>query len=123
MADGIQHSDITTDEDLGRVLLLRAFDIVPQLRTVTDGSEEKKTAVAVLKRVAKRAAEAGTGAVDSLSRNGTSMRLRDVGDSFRPADLSDLRLIFDLPAPARPGPIGSFPTDRPLSRIWPEGRP
>ena len=28
MADGITHEEFTSDEDLGRVLLLRAFDIL-----------------------------------------------------------------------------------------------
>ena len=42
MADGITHEEFTSDEDLGRVLLLRAFDIAPQLRTVEDESEIKK---------------------------------------------------------------------------------
>lgn len=120
MADGIQHNDITTDEDLGRVLLLRAFAIVPQLRTVADGSEEKKTAIAVLKRVAKRAADIGTGVVESRSRNGSSIKTRDVGRALQTEDLADLRLIFGIPEPTRPGPLGSFPADRPISALWPE---
>jgi hypothetical protein len=77
----------------------------------------------VLKRVANRWAETGTGAVQSMSRNGTSMTLRDVGHAFAPTDLRDLRLIFGIPDPAHAGPLGSFPTDRLLSRIWPEGKP
>lgn len=123
MADGITHSDITPDEDLGRVILLRAASIAPQVRTVPDDTEAKKDAIAVLKRVANRWAETGTGAVQSMSRNGTSMTLRDVGHAFAPTDLRDLRLIFDIPEPAHAGPLGSFPTDRPLSRIWPEETP
>lgn len=120
MANGITPAEFTTDEDLGLLLLLRAAEVAPQVRTVVDNSDEKKTAIAVLRRVAKRAAEAGTGAVDSMSRNGTSMRLRDVGDSFNTRDLRDLRLIFGIAEPAHVGPLGSFPVERPLSRIWPE---
>ncbi|WP_279367338.1 hypothetical protein [Microbacterium testaceum] len=123
MVDGITHSDITPDEDLGRVILLRAADIAPQVRTVPDATEAKKDAIAVLKRVANRWAETGTGAVQSMSRNGTSMTLRDVGHAFAPTDLRDLRLIFGIPESTHAGPLGSFPTDRPLSRIWPEGKP
>lgn len=119
---GISHSDITNDEDLGRVLLLRAFDIAPQLRTVEDESEEKKTAIAVLKRVAKRAADIGTGVVESRSRNGSSIKTRDVGRAFQADDLRDLRLLFGIPEPGHAGPLGSFPTSRPLSRLWPEDR-
>jgi len=120
MADGITHEEFTSDEDLGRVLLLRAFDIAPQLRTVEDESEIKKTAIAVLRRVAQRATEAGAGAVESLSRNGTSMKLRDVGDAFHARDMRDLRLIFNIPDPAHPGPVGSFPPAGVITRLWPE---
>jgi hypothetical protein len=120
VANGITPAEFTADEDLGLLLLLRAADVAPQVRSVVDDSVEKKTAIAVLRRVAKRAAEAGTGAVDSMSRNGTSMRLRDVGDSFNARDLRDLRLIFGIAEPAHVGPLGSFPAERPLSRIWPE---
>lgn len=117
---GISFEEITQDEDLGRVLLLRAFDIAPQLRTVEDESEEKKTAVAVLRRVAKRAADIGTGVVESRSRNGSSIKTRDVGNAFQPGDMRDLRLIFGPVDLGHAGPVGSFPTDRPLQKLWRE---
>jgi hypothetical protein len=117
---GITHEDITSDEDLGRVLLLRAFDIAPQLRTVEDESDEKKNAIAVLRRVAKRAVDIGTGVIESRSRNGSSIKTRAVDDAFTPGDLRDLRLIFGPVGEKPHGPVGSFPTDRPVTRLWPE---
>lgn len=120
MADGIQHSDITSDEDLGRSILIRARQIAPQITVVTDGSDQKADAVAVLRLVAKRAAEAGSGAIASQSRNGTSITRREISSAFRSEDLSALRVIFDIPQPLPAGPVGSFPPAGTLTRLWPE---
>lgn len=120
MADGIQHSDITNDEDLGRMILIRARRIAPQITTVADGTDEKADAVAVLRLVAKRAVEAGTGAIASQSRNGTSITRRDIGSAFRSEDLDALRTIFDIPAVVSAGPVGSFPPAGVITGLWPE---
>ncbi|WZH36243.1 MAG: hypothetical protein PIR02_15965 [Microbacterium enclense] len=120
MSAGIDTSEFTDDEDLGLVLLLRACEVAPQLRTVVENSREKRTAIAILRRVASRVAEAGTGAVESMGRNGTNIKLRDIGDAFQGPDLADLRRLFGIAEPEYPGARGSFPTERPLSKLWRE---
>ncbi|MFD4957144.1 hypothetical protein [Microbacterium sp. NPDC058389] len=119
----ITHSDVGADEQLARRILIRARGIAPCIAGLDVESEEGKDALAILKGVYARAADVGTGAVSSRSRNGTSISLRDIKSAFAVEDIAGLRSLcgdvsVELPAAhAR----GSFPTDRPVSRLWPEG--
>lgn len=119
---GIKPSELGGDEDLARRILIRARAVVPALRYVVEGSEEKADALAILRGVLARAAAIGTGAVSSQGRNGTSISFRDVKSAFTDEDISGLRSLFDGITDLVPGHgRGSFPTERPLSKIWPEG--
>jgi hypothetical protein len=120
----IQPTDIGADADLARRILIRAREIAPLIVTFDTGTEPRADALAILKGVYKRAEEIGTGTTASRSRNGTSISSRDVRSAFFDDDLSGLRLLQAEAAGdtvSRPGlPRGSFPTDRPVSRLWPE---
>lgn len=117
----ITHSDIGSDEQLARRILVRARDIAPCVATLDQESEEGKDAIAILKGVYARATDVGTGAVASRSRNGTSISLRDIKSAFTVEDVSNLRSVCDTPSTPAGMPRGSFPADRPLAKLWPEG--
>lgn len=120
---GITPDDLDPiDEDLARRVLIRARAIAPGILTVAAESELKKDAVAILKAVARRAGEVGSGAVSSKGRNGTTISFRDIKSAFALDDINGLRDIFAGPEVARHGlPRGSFPIARPLEHVWPEG--
>ncbi|MDF2554133.1 MAG: MPMin1 gp44 [Microbacterium sp.] len=114
-------TDLGTDTDLARRILIRAREIQPAIVTFDTGTEERADALAILKGVYARASAIGAGAVSSQSRNGTSISLRDIRSAFYPDDISGLRSLTDAGPDSPTGlPRGSFPTDRPISRLWPE---
>lgn len=122
-SDGIKPIDLGGDEDIARRVLVRARSIAPAIVTFPSGSEPYKDAVAILKAVAKRLAGMGTGTVASQGRNGTSLSTRDIRSAFFLDDIDGLRsLTLDgVEAQSAVGmPLGSFPTERPLSTVWPE---
>lgn len=120
--NGIQPSDIGTDEDLARRILIRARRVAPCMAEWPEALDTRRDAIAILKGVYARAAQLGTGVVASQSRNGTSISLRAIESAFTAEDLDLLRSLCDAtPAPLGALPRGSFPAARSLSSIWPEG--
>lgn len=111
------------DDDLARRILVRARGVAPCIDGFAADSEERKNALAILKGVAARAAAIGTGAVSSHGRNGTSISYRDLRSSFAVEDIAGLRSLCSESGAAAAGALarGSFPKDRPVSRLWPEG--
>lgn len=117
----ITHGDISSDEDLGRRVLVRARIIAPCLDNIESASEAGKDAIAILKGVIAELPAAGSRRTRALSRNGTSMSFAAIDAAFD----SDSRLALQslcggVDAPGLP--VGSFPKDRPLARVWPEGK-
>lgn len=116
----ITHSDITTDEDLGRRVLARARVIAPCLDTLTPTSENGKTAIAILKGVVAELPAPGEARLRSLSRNGTSVSMAAIASAFEGDAEISLRSL--CASSGRGGlPAGSFPASSPLGRLWPEG--
>ena len=113
----IQHSDISTDEDLARRVLVRARSIAPCLDTLDH--ERTKDAIAILKGIVAEIPGAGSRRVRSKSRNGTSISYDNITSAFTPDDISGLRSLCPA-AETASGPLGSFPTGRLLGRVWPE---
>lgn len=121
-AGGVQAQDLGPDTDLARRVLLRARRLAPCLADAVADEEKQAEVLAVLKGVYKRAVDIGTGVIASQGRNGTSRSYRDVRSAFTAEDVSDLRFLCSgADAPAGAMPVGSFPTERPLSKLWPEG--
>ncbi len=119
---GVTPDDIGGDTDRAIRLVLRARELAPGLPDFPDDSAERKAVLAVMKGVAERAGVIGTGALASQGRNGTNRSYRDVRSAFFPEDISGLRsLIPGADTTGRAMPLGSFPTDRPLSKLFPEG--
>ncbi|MDF2917715.1 MAG: MPMin1 gp44 [Microbacterium sp.] len=120
---GVDADVIGGDKDLAIRLILRARQLAPCLPEFDDDTPERTAVVAILKGVAARAASIGTGTIASQGRNGTNRSYRDVRSAFFPEDISGLRLLCPDGAtqPTRAMPVGSFPTERPLSKLFPEG--
>lgn len=117
----IKPEDISTDEDLARRILVRARSIAPCIDTFTDGSEEQKNAIAILKGVIAELPEPGSARAKSLSRNGTSMEFTDISSAFEGDPETSLR---SLCAAWRGMSRGRFPKpDRATATLWPERYP
>tara|TARA_B100000378_G_scaffold181442_1_gene146740 strand:- start:15 stop:377 length:363 start_codon:yes stop_codon:yes gene_type:complete len=115
----ITHDDLGTDEDLGRRVLVRARIIAPCLDTLDPASEAGKNAIAILKGVIAELPAPGEGRVRSMSRNGTSISMQAVASAFEGDATVSLRSL--CASLARGGlPVGSFPSERPIGRLWPE---
>lgn len=115
----ITHSDISTDEDLGRRVLVRAGIIAPCLATLDPETEAGKNAIAILKGVIAELPAAGSRRTRALSRNGTSMSFAAIDAAFD----ADARLSLQAICGVATGgalPAGHFPKARPLRGIWPD---
>lgn len=115
----ITHSDVSSDEELGRRVLAYARTIAPCLGSLDPDTEQGKDAIALLKGVAKAVPDGDMSRVRSMSRNGTSMSF-DVASAFSTDDRAALRHLC-AGSGAGVGPIGSFPKGGHVSKVWPEG--
>lgn len=115
----ITWNQVGSDEDLGREVLIVARDIAPCLDSFEDGSEEQKNALAILRRVFKDITGRGSRFVKSQSVGPASVTYTDVQSAF---DGQPRRALRALCASGGSGglPRGSFPLERPVSRLWPE---
>lgn len=115
----ITHDLIGRDEDLAREVLIVARDIAPCILSFADGSENQKDALAVLKRVYADLSVRGSRAVRSQSVGSASVSYADIDSAFDGQPRRALRTLCGaatLSGLAR----GSFPLERPISRLWPE---
>lgn len=118
----ITPNDLGGDEDTARRVLVLARDIAPCIDSFSDDSEEKKDAIAVLKGVLGELPATGSRRTLAMSRNGSSITLAQIKSAFDDDARSSLRSLCSASGDVAPGaPLGSFPTDRPFARVWPEG--
>jgi hypothetical protein len=118
----IVFQDLGGDADTARRVIVRTRQVAPCALLLPDDGEPKAEALAILKAVMKRAIDAGTGVVASQGRNGTNISFREIRSAFTDDDVADLRSLCDGEvSSSRPLPLGSFPKDRPLANMWPEG--
>ncbi len=116
----ITHDQIGADEDLAREVLIIGRDIAPCLESFPDGSEQQKNALAVLKRVYATAASRGSRMVKSQSIGPARVEYDvSVESAFDGQPRRALRALCGV-ASAGGSPQGSFPSERPISRLWPE---
>lgn len=115
----ITHDLIGADEDLAREVLVIARSIAPCLSTLSEESEEGKNAIAILKRVFKEVTARGLRSVKSQRIGSAAVEYTSVSSAFDGDPRTALRALC---AAASGGgmPRGSFPADRPISRLWPE---
>jgi len=115
----ITHDDFPgVAEDVARRLLVEARSIAPCIDSFEDESEDRKNALAILRGIAAEAPAPGSRRVRSQAVGPARVDYANA-DTWTDADRNALRSLCGAPA-LSVGPIGSFPVDRPLSRIWPE---
>ena len=118
----ITPTDLGGDENTARRVLVLARDIAPCIDSFPDESEDKLNAIAVLKGVLAELPAPGSRRTRAMSRNGTSMSFADIQSAFDDDARRSLRALCSAARAATPGiPLGSFPSDRPFARVWPEG--
>lgn len=119
----IKPEDISTDEDLARRVLALARTIAPCVVTLSDESDEKKTAIAILKSVADdiESDRASRGSRRVVSQGVLTARVSyDIGSAFTDDDRDSLRALCNASASPVALPVGSFPKGRPIGALWPE---
>ncbi len=107
------------DPDLARRVFAAARSIAPGITSLT--GEDRETAVAILKAVAKVGMSRSDLGIANQRTADSSVAYRDVGSWFSDMDRDGLRAICaDATAAAR-GPIGSFPPpSRRMRDLFPE---
>lgn len=115
----ISWSDIGTDEDLARELLVLARDIAPCLSSLVNESEDWKNARAILRRVYKHVAGRGARYIKTQRIATASVEYTDLESAFDGDPRRGLQSLCSSSA-ARAHSVGSFPAERPLAGLWPE---
>lgn len=115
----ITHDMIGANEDLAREVLIVARDIAPCLGSIESGSEDEKNALSILKRVYRDSEARGSRSVRSQRIGSASVEYADVKSSFVGQPTRALRALCGGSV-ASASPRGSFPTERPVQRLWPE---
>lgn len=115
----ITHNEVGGDEDLAREVLIIGRDIAPCLDSFPDDSDQKKNALAILKRVYKTLEDRGSMFVKAQRIGSASVDYADLTSAFDGQPRRALRALCSA-ASGVGLPRASFPTDRPISRIWPE---
>lgn len=119
----IKPEEISSDEDLARRVLALALSIAPCVAAFPDESEERATAIAILKGVAVEVAGEASARGSRRVRSqavGTARVSYDVGSAFTDDDRDSLRALCAAAAAPVALPVGSFPKGRPISAVWPE---
>ncbi|GGH34204.1 hypothetical protein [Microbacterium album] len=115
----ITHDQIGSDEDLAREVLIIGRDIAPCLDSFPDGSEQQKDAIAILRRVYKTAAARGSHLIKSQAIGPARVEYADIASAFDGQPRRALRALCGASSAAGL-PVGSFPNERPIARLWPE---
>lgn len=106
------------DEDAARRIIVAARSIAPCIDVFPDESEEKKNALAILRGVAAEAPASGSRRVRAQRIGSASVDYWDA-NTWRAEDRDLLRSLCAAATPFGL-PRGSFPKERPISRLWPE---
>ncbi|QZY52918.1 hypothetical protein [Leucobacter tenebrionis] len=115
----ITHDMVGTDEDLAREVLLVARGIAPCISSFADGSEEQKDAIAILRRVYKDITARGLRFVKSQRIGSAAVDYGAITSAFDGDPTRALRALCSS-TNGQGLSLGSFPKERPVSRIWPE---
>ena len=114
----ITPDELGVDEDVARRILVAARSIAPCIDSFEDESEQKKNALAILRGVAAEAPAAGSRRVKDQSIGSARVAYWDA-ETWSAQDRAGLRSLCTASAPTGL-PRGSFPLERPVSRLWPE---
>ena len=105
-------------EDVARRILVAARSIAPGIDTLPNGSEERKDAIAILRGIAAEVPPPGSRRVRSQAVGSARVEYWNA-DTWTAQDRTSLRSLCGAPKPTG-APRGSFPLERPISRLWPE---
>ena len=105
-------------EDVARRILVAARSIAPDIDALPSGSEARKDAVAILRGIAAEVPPPGSRRVRSQSVTSARVEYWNA-DTWTLQDRDSLRALCNSPTPTA-APRGSFPLERPISRLWPE---
>lgn len=114
----IDLAEINSDEDLARRVRAYARTIAPCLDSLT--GEAAKDALAILKAVAAEMKASGPRHIKGQSIGPARIEYRDIASAFSPDDRASLSAMCSIASGSAGAPVGSFPTDRPAGRLWPE---
>ena len=114
----ITPADLGGTDDVARRVLVLARSIAPCIDSWEPTSEVGKDAIAVLKGVIAELPAPGSARVRAQARNGTSVSLADMRSAFSTDARESLRSLCGCGGGGLPA--GSFPSERPFSRLWPE---
>lgn len=115
----ITHDAIGDDEDLAREILVVARGIAPCIFSFADDSEDQKNALAILRRVYKHVHGRGATYVKSQRVGSAGVDYREIDSAFDGQPRAGLRALCTGGQTAAHS-MGSFPSDRPIGRIWAE---
>lgn len=116
----IEATDLTgVDENTALRVIAYAISIAPCIDSLPAGGRDRKLAVALLVGVGKEMKARGSRQLKSQRIGPAAVDYVAVASCFSAEDRSALRALCVTSAGAG-NPIGSFPTGRPVSRIWPE---
>lgn len=116
----ISPTEIDADENLARRILAYTVPIAPCLHSLPADSEERKTAIALLKGVAVEVKARGPRVVKSQAVGPARVDYVPVSSVITDDDRAALRALCGASISPSAAPRGSFPLERPLSGIWPE---
>lgn len=105
-------------EFIARRVLAYARTIAPCIPDLI--GEDRELAIAILQGVALEVRDRGSRMIASQAVGSARVTYRELATVFSPDDKAALRALCGATSQSRM-PAGSFPTDRPTSRLWPEG--
>lgn len=115
----ITHSDIGDDKDLARQILVIGRSIAPCISSFEESSDDYESALSILRLVYKDTVDRGPRFVKGQSIGPARVDYTDVASMFEGVPTQALRALCNA-KPLGGVAAGSFPTERPVSRMWPE---
>ena len=117
----LEASDLTgVDEGLALRLIGVALTIAPCLDNLVNDTRAKKTAIAILREIAKDSKVRGSRVIKSQRAGPASVEYVSTASLFSDDDRASLRNLC-APGATDAGPIGRFPPpSRAACQMWPE---
>lgn len=116
----IKPTDLGTDEDLARRVLVHARIIAPCLDSFADDSEERKNALAILRGIVADVAGRGSRFVRSQGVLGASVTYERAASYFEATDRIGLQSLCGAAPTRSAASRASFPKPGIVTRMWPE---
>lgn len=118
----ITPSELGTDEDLARRVLVGARIIAPCLDSLEADSDARKDALAILRGIVSDVAGRGSRFVRSQGVLGANVTYERAASYFERADRIGLQSLCGIKTTVSAVSRASFPPAGIITRIWPEDR-